>query len=298
VSAVGVATGTGRRRRPTIAPNLFSVPFGLTGLADAWRAAEKVLGLPPAVPDGFFILAAAVWFVVLVAYVAQGPARVVADLSDQVLAPFVSLPAIIGMTLAAALASVAFGAGRVLVVVFLALSVALGGWFCGQWVLLDLDSVRFHPGYFLPTVAGGAVGAVAAAGVNLHGAAEASFGLGLISWLLLSATVLNRLYFHPALPAPLIPTLAIEVAPPAVTGAAYFAISQGAVNAIAYAFGGYAILMVVMQLRLVPLYLRQKFSVGTWAFTFSYSITAVLHWSGSPSLRSPTAQAMPRCCSR
>jgi tellurite resistance protein len=51
-------------------------------------------------------------------------------------------------------------------------------------------------------------------------------------------------------------------------------------NAIAYALGGYAVLMAVMQLRLAPLYLRQRFSVAAWAFTFSYAIAAVfaLDW--------------------
>ena len=63
-------------------------------------------------------------------------------------------------------------------------------------------------------------------------------------------------------------------------GAAYFAVSHGAINAIAYALGGYAVLMAVMQLRLAPLYRRQRFSVATWAFTFSYAIVAVfaLEW--------------------
>jgi tellurite resistance protein len=280
VSAVPVAAGATGRRRPRIAPNLFSVSFGLTGLADAWRAAGPVLGIPSAVPDALFILAAAVWFILVVAYAAQGPVQLLADLRDPVLAPFVSVPAIVAMTLGAALAGVAFAVGRVLVVIFLTLTLALGGWLMGQWVLLDIAPDRMHPGYFLPTVAGGFIGAIAATDVHLHGAAEVSFGVSVISWLLLGSTVLNRLFFRPALPAALLPTLAIEVAPPAGVGVAYFALSNGAINAIAYGLGGYAILMAVMQLRLAPLYLRQRFSVTTWAFTFSYAIAAVfaLEW--------------------
>lgn len=279
VSAVPVAARAKGRRGP-IAPNLFGVSFGLTGLADTWRAARPVLGVPSAVPDALFILAAAVWFILVVAYAAQGPAQLLADLRDPVFAPFVSVAPIVAMSLGAALATVAFAAGRVLVVTFLALTLALGGWLMGQWVLIDIAHDRLHPGYFLPTVAGGFIGAIAATDVNLHGAAEACFGISVISWLLLGSTVLNRLYFHPALPAALVPTLAIEVAPPAGVGAAYFALSDGAINAIAYALGGYAVLMAVMQLRLAPLYRRQRFSVATWAFTFSYAIVAVfaLDW--------------------
>ena len=259
---------------------MFGVAFGLTGLADAWRAAGPVLGIPSAVPDALFILAAAVWLILVVAYAAQGRVQVLADLRDPVLAPFVSVPAIVATTLGAALATVAFAAGRIIVVIFLVLTLALGGWLIGQWVFLDLPHDRLHPGYFLPTVAGGSVGATAAAGVNLHGAAEVSFGIAVISWLLLGSTVLNRLFFRPALPPALIPTLAIELAPPAVVGVAYFAISDGSVNVVAYGLGGYALLMAVVQLRLAPLYRRQRFSVATWAFTFSYAIAAVfaLEW--------------------
>jgi len=264
------------RRGRRIAPNLFSVSFGLTGLAETWRAAGPLLGVPSAVPDALFILAAAVWCILVVAYVAQGPVQWLADLRDPVLAPFVSVAPLVAVSLGAALAAVAFPAGRVLVITFLALTLALGGWLMGQWVLLDIAHDCLHPGYFLPTVAGGFIGATAAASVKLHGAAEVCFGISAISWLLLGSTVLNRLFFHPLLPAALVPTLAIEFAPPAGVGVAYFAVSHGALNAVAYALGGYTVLMAVMQLRLMPLYRRQRFSAATWAFTFSYAIVAVL----------------------
>ena len=41
---------------------------------------------------------------------------------------------------------------------------------------IDPDSV--HPGYFLPTAAGGLIGANVAFQVHLHALAEASFGIG------------------------------------------------------------------------------------------------------------------------
>jgi tellurite resistance protein len=40
---------------------------------------------------------------------------------------------------------------------------------------------------------------------------------------------------------------------------------------IAFALGGYAVLMVLAQLRLSLAYSRLSFSPGFWAFTFSYS---------------------------
>jgi len=269
-------------RKPRVPPNLFGIAFGLAGLGEAWNAARATLGVPPAVPDAIFLAAAVAWLVMFAGYAAQGPRQVLADLRHPVLAPFVSLAVIIPMILASALATVAPAAGRALVIVFLALTIAAGGWLTGQWISGELDQDSAHPGYFLPTVAGGLIGASAAAQVHLHAVAEASFGLGIVCWLLLGSTILNRLFFRPALPTALVPTLAIELAPPMVAGAAYFALTGETVNAVARALGGYAVLMALVQVRLVPVYVRLRFTPGFWAFTFSYAAAATyaLLWIG------------------
>jgi tellurite resistance protein len=247
-----------RTRR--IPPNLFAIVFGLTGLAEAWHAAGKILGIPAAVPDAIFIGAAAVWLVLVAGYAAQGLRQLASDLRDPVLAPFVPVATIPPMLLSAELSTAAFTAGRVLVVIFLTLTIAVGGWLIGQWIAGSLDQDRVHPGYFLPTVADGLVGASAAAAVHLHVLGEASFGIGIISWLLLGSNLLYRLFFRPMLPAALVPTLAIEVAPSAIAGFAYFALTGGAINFMARALGGYAVLMALAQLRFIPLYARLSFS--------------------------------------
>jgi tellurite resistance protein len=293
MSAVPAGSRTEPRRRFTVPPNVFAIAFGLSGFAGVWHAAGPVLGTPSGVPNALFILTAAVWLVLVAGYAAQRPARLRADLRDPVLAPYLSLPAIVGMTLGAALATAAFTAGQIFVVIFLVIAVAFGGWLMGQWVVEGLDHDHMHPGYYLPTVAAGSVGAVAANEVHLYGAADAIFGIGVISWLLLGTMVLSRLFFHPALPPALVPTLAIETAAPAVTGVAYFALAHGKINIIAYALGGYTVLMVVLQLRFIPLYARLRFSIGTWSFTFSYSIAAAyaLDWITLTKVADATAYA-------
>jgi len=153
-------------------------------------------------------------------------------------------------------------------------TIAGGGWLTGQWIAGDLDAKSVHPGYYLPTVAGGLVGASMLAQVHLRALADASFGLGLVCWLLLGSVVLNRLLTAQRLPAALVPTMAIELAPPAMAGVAYFALAGPGLNVIAYAIAGYAVLMALAQVRLIPVYVRLRFSPGFWAFTFSYAIAA------------------------
>jgi tellurite resistance protein len=257
-----------------IPPNFFGIAFGLAGLAEAWRAAGTVLGTPPAVPGAISILAAAVWVVTVAGYAAQGPRQILADLRDPVLAPFVPLAAITGMLLAATLAGYAFAAGRVLVLIFLAVTIAVGGWLTGQWIAGELDQDAVHSGYFLPTVAGGLVGGFAAAQVHLHSIGEASFGIGVVCWFFLGSIVLNRLFFGPTVPPALVPTMAIQLAPPAVAAVAYAALTGRVASPVGYALAGYAVLMVLVQFRLLPLYLKLRYTPGFWAFTFSYAAAA------------------------
>lgn len=203
-----------------------------------------------------------------------------ADLRDPVQGPFVPVSALTAMILAAALARYPFAAGRLLVIIFLAVTITAGGWLTGQWIARDADQAPVHPGYYLPTVAAGMVGAAMLAQVHPRGLAEASFGLGIASWVLLGSVVLNRLITARRLPPALLPTAAIELAPPAMAGVAYFALAGAGISPVAYAIGGYAVLMALAQVRLLPVYLTLRFSPGFWAFTFSYAIavTYALEW--------------------
>jgi tellurite resistance protein len=268
--------GPDRRRfpGPRVPPNLFAIALGVAGLAEVWHAAVPLLGTPQAIPDALSVLGGLLWLVLAGAYLAQGPRVILADLRDPVLSPFVSASALTAMILGAALAGHAFTAGRVLVIVFLAVTVGLGGWLTGQWMTEGIEPDSLHTGYFLPTAAGGLIGANAAAQVGLHALAEASFGIGVISWVLLGSIIVSRLFSRPALPGPLVPTMAIELGVSAVAGSAYFAVAGPAVNLVACALGGYAVLMALIQVRLIPVYRRLTFTPGAWSFVFAYAAAA------------------------
>jgi tellurite resistance protein len=273
-----VAKDQSPRRRsllgPRVPPNLFGIALGVAGLALAWHAAVPLLGIPQTVPDALDVLAAVLWLVLVGAYLVQGPRIILADLRDPVLSPFVSASAITAMILAAALAADAAAAGRVLVIVFLAATIAIGGWLTGQWMTGRIEPDSLHPGYLLPTAAGGLIGANAAAQVHLHALAEASFGIGVICWVLLSSMIMKRLFAGPALPSALVPTMAIELGVATVAGSAYFAVAGRTVSFLACALAGYAVLMAVVQVRLIPVYRRLSFTPGFWSFAFAYAAAA------------------------
>ena len=103
------------RRLP---PNVFAIPFGLAGFGATWQVAANDHLVSRTVAEAIFILTGAVWGFLTVSYCARVVGRsqsLVADLTDQVQAPFLSLVPVVGMMLAAiGLAPHALVAGRVL----------------------------------------------------------------------------------------------------------------------------------------------------------------------------------------
>ncbi|MPY52669.1 SLAC1 family transporter [Streptomyces acidicola] len=270
--------------------NVFSMAFGLAGLGGTWVTAGQAGHVPVTVGRALIGLAAVVWLVSVgwyLRYVCGGRGRLRADLEDPVASPFASLALIAPMLMASlGLAPYSPTAGKILVDVFLVLTVLFAGWLTGQWIVGHLELDQIHPGYYLPAVAGGLVACASAARVGQTLLAVVMFGFGVISWFILGSVVTGRLLHRPRLPAPLLPTMAIEVAPPAIASVAFFALDMGRVDFIAAVLAGYGLLMVIVQLRLLPLYARLRFTVATWAFTFSWAVvaTTTLHWieAGKP----------------
>lgn len=266
--------------------NFFGIPFGLLGLADCWLVAAA-FGLAPVLIGRLLVaLATVVWLVVGSAHLRGMRAHhtsVATELSDPIAAPFASLAVIMPMLAAAdALYPLAHTAGTVVVDVGIVATVVLAGWFTGQWIYCPLELAKVHPGYFLPSVAGGFVASASAGMIGQRGLGDVLFGLGLICWIVLGSIVLGRLILGPSLPAPLMPTIAIEVAPAAVATFAAFVLDGNHVDMLVQALAGYGLLMVVAQIRLLPAYRRLFFMPSFWAFTFSWAAVAfaALFWLG------------------
>jgi tellurite resistance protein len=260
---------------------LLGIALGLSGFAALWEVAGTVFGGPAAVGDALAVIAAATWVVLVVAYLRQGPRQILADARDATLGPFLAAPIMAAYVLAADVLEVhAPGAAHAIVIAFLALGLLTSGLLMGQWLSGGLEEETFGPAFFLPGIGIGFVGSEAAAIVGLHGVAELFFGVGVASWVLIGSVTLNRMFFRPRLAPNLFPTMAIELAPAAVAGNAYFVIHTGAPDLLLYSLTGYAALMTIAQIRLLPLYRKLSFSPGFWSFTFPPANMAVfaLRW--------------------
>ncbi|AGL18799.1 potassium-tellurite ethidium and proflavin transporter [Actinoplanes sp. N902-109] len=247
--------------RGRVTPNLFGVSFGFAGLAACWNQQVTV------VADALWIVAGLVWLATIVAYGSQRPR----DHHDPTFAPFLSLIAIVPMMMAVPLAAHVRVAGVALYLAGLIGTVLFGGWLSARWIVEDIPYARWHPGYFLPTVAGGLIAAQSAALLGYAPLAYLMLGFGVVCWLVLGSILLLRLFTQPTLAPGLLPTMAIEVAPPVVAGNAWFAINGRHADVVALMLAGYAMLMVLLQAGLVPLYRKAPFGPGWWAFSFAYA---------------------------
>lgn len=260
-------------------PNLFAIPVGIAGLATVWRLMSAAYGSPQAVTDVLATIAAVIWIALLVGALRRWTSvrgSFLAELRDPVFTPFLALPPIVGMLLSISLEPHAPGVAEAAFLVFFTTMIVFGGWITGEWVLGELTPSSFHPAYFLPSVAGGFLGAEGCSIFGLEALGWIAFGYGAFSWLILASQVSGRLFFVGRLPAGLVPTMAIELAPPCVGGTAYFQLHGLVADPVAYMLAGYAGLMVLVQLRLLPIYLRLTFGAGFWSFTFAWCAAAAL----------------------
>ncbi|MBG6239988.1 tellurite resistance protein [Mycetocola sp. CAN_C7] len=174
----------------------------------------------------------------------------------------------VGMLLGAELYLIWPSGGFILALVAFLAAVVFAGWILAFWHTGHLNPEAFHGAYLLPTVASPLVASAVAARLGFPLVAVGAFAVGVFFWAVLVTVLLSRLAFFPPLPDPLTPTLAVLLAPPAVAGAAWFAMNGRHEDVVAASLLGLLALMAVVQLFLLGIYRRLPFSLGWWSFTF------------------------------
>ena len=263
--------------------NTFAIGFGLAGLAEAWGAAGVSLRLPSILAQVFWLGATLAWLWLLVAHAVRGARSdesTAHQLRHPAQGPVAALAPITGMLISGELLTVARPVGLVLFIVSLVIAALFAAWLGGNWLQGGLALESVHGGYLLPTVAAGFVGSGVAAKAGLTLLAWGLFGVGTFFWVVMTLLLIIRLAFRPSLPDPLVPTMAILVAPPAVAGLAWFDLGGLHASAVAAMIAGLGVLLFLIQLALLPKYLKLGFSLGFWSFTFPAAavVTDTILW--------------------
>lgn len=145
------------------------------------------------------------------------------------------------------------------------------------------EITHMNPAWFIP-----AVGNVIVPVVGVQYApvfiSWVFFGIGMLFWVVLLAIFFNRAIFHHPLPAKLLPTLSILIAPPAVGFIALAKLSGGVLPAsyMLYGVATFFVLLLVLQLDLLA---KITFYLSWWAYSFplaAYTIATVVLYEQTP----------------
>lgn len=274
--------GTGRPWLSRMPPGLFAIPFGLLGLAGAWRrmtpfrieTTDIVASFLLAVATGLLELLLILWIVKFVRFrddVRKDFAHPVHGAMTSLLPLTILLAVTLWLPSWPQLRPLAVW----LVSAAIVIQVVVAWRVVSRVATGDLPADMVTPALYLPTVGGGLIGAMALAALGARGWAVIAFGMGLAAWWLLEVRVLNRLFAGP-LPAPLRATLGVELAPAPVAALAALALwptlpADALLLALGVACG--PLIAVLARWRW---WASVPFSAAYWSFSFPVAALAAL----------------------
>jgi tellurite resistance protein len=272
-----VSGGSAKAVVPLIPAAFFGMVLGLAGLGTAWRAAAVIWPVPAVIGEILSLVAVVVWAVLITLYGAKwvfNRPEAIAEAEHPVQCCFIGLVGVSTMLAGLAMlpylvlmATILFCVGSAFTLLF-ALWRTGGLWHGGR------DPAMTTAVLYLPTVAGSFVTTAGASALGFPDWGLLAFGAGFLSWLAIESVLLHRLLTGPELAQPLRPTIAIQLAPPAVGSVAYLSVTTGVPDIFVHAMIGYGLLQALLLLRLLPWILKQPFAASYWASTFGATALA------------------------
>jgi tellurite resistance protein len=260
-----------RFKPPIVAAAFFGIVLGVAGLGNAWRAAHQVWQLPALIGEILMALAGAVWALLLLFFILKwifAPTEAYGEAFHPVQCCFIGLVGVATMLIARAVLPYSRLAADILFAVGATFTLGFALWRTGMLWQGEREHAATTPVLYLPTVAGGFVTATVASALDYPDWGQFAFGVALLSWLAIESVLLHRLYTVTTLPAPLRPTLGIQLAPSTVGAVAYLNVNGGVPDLAAHALVGYGLIQALLLLRMLPWIMQQPFTASYWGFTF------------------------------
>ena len=255
----------------------FAVMMGLLGLSLSLAAAETAAGASAALSQ-FVLGAAVVVFATLAGFytlkLVRHPQAVRAEWNHPVRIAFFPTISISLLLLGTALASNMPATAYVIWSIGLIAQGLLSLNVIANWIgHRTFQPLHLSPAWFIPAV-GNVLVPLAGVGFGESGLSWLFFSAGILFWILLLTLVMNRLIFHDPLPARLMPTLVILIAPPAVAFIAWVRLT-GDVEAFGRVLLNIAYVFALIVLTQAPRFFRLPFALSWWALTFPIAALSV-----------------------
>ena len=265
------------RSFPLVPASFFGIVLGLVGLGSGWRLAHRLWSLPSAIGEVLLALGILVWAVLVVLYAAKwllARDAALVEIAHPVQCCFAGLAGVSTMLVAATLLPTSHALAVILFAVGALATLAFALWRTGGLWHGEREAGATSAVLYLPAVAGSFVTGTVVSALGYPDWGQLAFGAGLFSWMAIESVLLQRLYHGPTMPAPLRPTLGIQLAPPVVGVVCYLSVSVGPPDLVAHALLGYGLLQALLLLRLLPWILEQPFAPSYWASSFGVTALA------------------------
>lgn len=275
------SSGKRRGRLAEIAENMpaayFGIVLGLAGLGNAWRAATQAWHVPGGIAELIYLIAGIVWAALIVLYICKAlmaPEKLAAEVAHPVQCCFIGLAGVSTMLIAGGLVPHWPAVAYIVFAIGFVFTLGFGIWRTGGLWRGEREPGTTTAVLYLPTVAGSFVSATVISALGHPDWGQLAFGAGVFSWLAMESVLLHRLLTGPTTPAPLRPTLGVQLAPAPVGALAYIAVSGGTPDVFVHALIGYGLLQLFILARLSPWIAEAGAVPGFWAFSFGATAIA------------------------
>jgi tellurite resistance protein len=261
---------------------LYPIALGLGGLSGTWRTAVH-LDAPAWPAVSLAVLCLGAWIAITLAYVLQGggnPGTFVADLRHPERGFAFGYIPVIPMLLLTNAAARTNGL-RFLDLATVALWAVVTAAIVAHWITTPRERHAIHPGFSLPVVAGPFIACISLQANRWHSLAEGAFAVGVFFWMMFGSLIIGRLMTEQRLSDERFPTLAVLMVPPATASIAWFGLNDNRITTFGTGLAGVLAMMALIQLFILPEYLRRPFTLSAWSFSFPLAATAntVCHWA-------------------
>ncbi|ORA32084.1 hypothetical protein BST13_23175 [Mycobacterium aquaticum] len=260
----------------------YPLALGLGGLAGGWRTAEG-FGAASWPAHCLTILCLSAWLTITTLYAVRGggnPSTLAADLRHPEQGFAVGYISVIPMLLAAQIFPHASGY-RYLDLALVAAWAVTAAAIVAQWITTPRDRHAIHPGFSLPVVAGPFIASISLQTNGWHLLAQGLFAVGAYFWVTFGTLIIGRLMTEQRLSDARFPTLVALMVPPATAGTAWFTLNSNKITTAGVGLAAVLAMMALVQLFILPDYLRRPFGISSWVFSFPLAATAntVGHWA-------------------
>jgi tellurite resistance protein len=150
-----------------------------------------------------------------------------------------------------------------------------------HWITTPRERHAIHPGFSLPVIGGPFIACISLQANGWHSLAQAIFAIGVLFWTMFGTLIVGRLMTEQRLSDARFPTLAVLMVPPATASIGWFALNDNRITTVGTGLAGVLAMLALIQLFILPEYLRRPFTISAWSFSFPLAATAntVGHWA-------------------